>query len=393
MRRIFILSCCLYSLCLGQNKIRLHYTGLEQERRQEWAWEGVVNGRLDAAAPVWQGGDLILQKSPAFFSTHKNDKSSSYCAIFKAGQKNGKARFSAESASSPFVFSERDGRLTLSENGKPVYVYNQTPQLPAGIPEDRRRSTYFHPVYDLDGGMVTDDFPADHLHHRGLSWMWPHVTIAGQEYNLWEMRGGVIRQVFESWLAKETGPIAAIVGIKNCWMVQDRNVMDEWVWMRVFRSGPEARVLDLALTLQPRQPVRLLGADGKGYGGLCFRFAPRDCTVITSADGLESSDSNDRRPVWADLSANYKASGHTCGVTIMQASANPDAPAEWCLRHYGFLGVSWPGLIPVTLPADKPVTMAFRIVIHRNKLAPGSAEEWYRNFTGMANVKIEEAMQ
>jgi hypothetical protein len=390
MHRIFMVLCCLYSLSWSQDKIRLQWTGLGH-RAQEWAWEGVVNGLLDAA-PIWQSGDLVLQKSPAFFSTDKKGNASGYCTIFMAEQKNGKGKFSAKSASSPFVFCESDGRLTLTENGKPVYVYNQTPQLPAGIPEDRRRSTYFHPVYDLDGGVVTDDFPADHLHHRGLSWMWPHVTIAGEEYNLWEMRGGVIRQVFESWLVKETGPIAAILGIKNCWMVQDRKVMDEWVWMRVFRSSPEARVLDLALTFEPREPIRLLGADGKGYGGLCFRFAPRDGTVIHSSDGLEDRDSNDRRPLWADLSATYKASGHTCGVTIMQAESNPDAPSEWCLRHYGFLGVSWPGLTPVTLPADKPVTMAFRIVIHRNELSAGTAAEWYRNFAELANVNIERVM-
>jgi hypothetical protein len=392
MRRVYILLCCLFSLLWGQNKIRLQWTGLVENRGQEWMWEGAVGGLPNSSA-IWEGGDLVLQKSPAIFTSDQSGKGSGYCTIFQPKQKNGKAKFSTKSDKSPFVFTESDGRLTLTENGKPVYVYNQTPQLPAGIPEDRRRSTYFHPVFDLDGGEVTDDFPPDHLHHRGLSWMWPHVTIAGEEYNLWEMRGGVIRQVFESWLTKETGPIAAIVGIKNSWMAQNRKVMDEWVWMRVFRSGPEARVLDLALTWQPLEPVRLLGADGKGYGGLCFRFAPRDCTVINSSAGLEGRDSNDRRPVWADLSAKYKASGHTCGVTIMQAASNPDAPSEWCLRHYGFLGVSWPGLTPVTLPANKPVTLAFRIVIHRNELAAGVAEEWYRNFARMADVIIRQVIR
>jgi len=382
---LFVLG--LFLLSCGENNVQVQWSGLEQDRTQPWLWEGRVNG-LSASAVSWQGDDIVLQRTPAFFGNDKEGTDSVYCAVFPPQQKDGQGTFTARDGDTPFVFTESDGRLILTENGKPVYVYNQTPQLPPGIPEDRRRSTYFHPVYDLEGGVVTDDFPADHLHHRGLSWMWPHVTIAGEEYNLWEMRGGVIRQVFESWLQKETGPVAAVLGIKNSWMVQNRKVMDERVWMRVFRAGAEARVLDLSLTLQPLEPVRLLGADGKGYGGLCFRFAPRDTTVLFSADGLEKGDSNDHRPPWADLSAQYKATGHTAGVTIMQAGSNPDAPSEWCLRYYGFLGVSWPGLTPVTLSAGQPVTLAFRIVIHRGALQNQAAQEWYRNFVRMTDVKL-----
>jgi sugar/nucleoside kinase (ribokinase family) len=35
--------------------------------------------------------------------------------------------------------------------------------LPEGVPEDRRRSCYIHPIYGLDGQVLTDDFPKDHL--------------------------------------------------------------------------------------------------------------------------------------------------------------------------------------------------------------------------------------
>jgi len=34
------------------------------------------------------------------------------------------------------------------------------------------RSNYLHPVFGLDGEILTEDFPTDHLHHRGIFWTW-----------------------------------------------------------------------------------------------------------------------------------------------------------------------------------------------------------------------------
>ena len=81
-------------------------------------------------------------------------------------------------------------------------------QLPEGVPERYRRSSYIHPVYDLKGNILTDDFPGDHYHHRGLSWMWPKVFIDTARYDLWHIYGQAgelegIHQVFEKWLVKE----------------------------------------------------------------------------------------------------------------------------------------------------------------------------------------------
>ena len=42
------------------------------------------------------------------------------------------------------------------------------------------RSNYFHPLYDLDGTVLTEDFPKDHIHHRGIFWAWHQVRINGK---------------------------------------------------------------------------------------------------------------------------------------------------------------------------------------------------------------------
>ena len=69
---------------------------------------------------------------------------------------------SAEFALQP----QGDGRTLLLEDGRPVLVYNHGDQLVEGAAPDRTRSCYVHPLYGPHGEILTDDFPADHLHHR-----------------------------------------------------------------------------------------------------------------------------------------------------------------------------------------------------------------------------------
>src|SRR5215204_623293 len=88
----------------------------------------------------------------------------------------------ALSADADFRFTEvTTNSLELREGERPVFVYNHGIISRQGVPADRARSSYIHPLYGLDGEVLTDDFPTDHFHHRGLFWAWPHVKIGGQE--------------------------------------------------------------------------------------------------------------------------------------------------------------------------------------------------------------------
>ena len=80
-----------------------------------------------------------------------------------------------------FVFRDvTSTSVELVENGAPVFVYNHGMMLKPGAPRAYARSCYLHPVYAPNGAVVTDDFPRDHYHHRGISWMWPVVRVGGQ---------------------------------------------------------------------------------------------------------------------------------------------------------------------------------------------------------------------
>ena len=53
-----------------------------------------------------------------------------------------------------------DKSLKLWEGERPVFVYNHGVITSQNALNAQARSSYFHPVYGLDGEVLTDDFPS-----------------------------------------------------------------------------------------------------------------------------------------------------------------------------------------------------------------------------------------
>ena len=265
-----------------------------------------------------------------------------------------------------------DKSLGLWEGDQPVFVYHFGAITSSNSPNARSRSNYFHPLYGLDGEVLTDDFPKDHDYHRGLYWAWSHVRVAEHEYDSWSLRG--IRYEFQRWLAKEARADGARLGVQNGWFVGDKEIMRETVWVRVHSSSDSSRAIDLELTWTPTdRPVALLGAAAKSYGGLTLRFGPRSKTLITVPGGRTTGDLVVTNLPWADLSGDLKKdSSVVSGIAVFVDPRHPDFPPTWMTRHYGLLAVGWPGVASKTLPAGEPVTCRYRIWIHRG--TPDAAE-------------------
>ena len=73
-----------------------------------------------------------------------------------------------------FSFIETDGKIELLEGSDPVMVYQKALKSPNG---KDFFNNYIHPLYSLDGDAITEEFPADHLHHRGIFWAWHHIFV------------------------------------------------------------------------------------------------------------------------------------------------------------------------------------------------------------------------
>ena len=53
-----------------------------------------------------------------------------------------------------------------------------------------KRGGYLHPIATPSGKLVTDDFPANHIHHHGVWWAWTHTEFDGRQPDFWNMGDG-----------------------------------------------------------------------------------------------------------------------------------------------------------------------------------------------------------
>jgi len=286
-----------------------------------------------------------------------------------------------------------DTSLKVLEAGRPVLTYNYGLMTGKDVPERdhrRTRACYIHPVWGLDGEVITEDFPRDHYHHHGVFWTWPYVGVGDKTYDLWQGTGMDDR--FVAWLARETGPIAAVLGVENGWFVGEKKVMIERVWITAYAAGDDSQAIDVRLVLIPTdQPVSLKGRGGKSYGGLTVRFQnlPRQDVTITVPSGRTTGDLKMAPLEWVDYTGNYPGREKPSGATVMIHPEHPDYPPTWLTRHYGPQCVGWPGVEAQTFQPGQPIRLDYRLRVHRGLPEVDELKAAYAGYVAATKAKVE----
>jgi hypothetical protein len=272
-----------------------------------------------------------------------------------------------------FAFQEINSTgLELTDGGQPVFVYNFG-MISSTVKDAKTRSCYIHPVYAPNGVLLSDDFNPDHPHHRGISWMWPDVTVDGRKGDVWMVKN--FRQRFVQWKARETSGPTAKLAVENGWFDGDKKFVKEDV--EIVTHGVEnspagglQRQLDFTLRFEALdKPVEIVGTseDNKGFGGFCFRIAPRDGgsakTIIRTDNGISAKDEVLGKHPWAEVAGTFH--GKSAWGRIDDLEGNPGSPHNgWLLRHgFGFMNVSYPGRTPITLQPGKPLELKYRVTL------------------------------
>lgn len=289
----------------------------------------------------------------------------------------------ATSASAQMAFIEdaAQGTLTLRDGRKDVLTYRFGDQLKEGVDLGQTRSCYIHPLFSLDGQVLTDDFPEDHLHHHGLFWAWPIVKTRGQNTQTWEPATPPLRQHFVRWLKREAGIDGAILSVENVWELdQKETVAAEIVTVWIHQADRLGRAIDLELEIEAvGGPLGLQGTpdQNKGYGGLCLRGAAMfKGAALTTDKGALKQDVVNTPFRWADISTTG------LGVAIFVSPDHPGFPTAWLIRnsYAGVLNPSWPGFKSAVLQPNQPVVLRYRLYVHRGDAVSGGVLRAYQKY-------------
>ncbi len=284
--------------------------------------------------------------------------------------------------------------IELSERGKPVFTFQIAPKSLEGKYE---RANYLHPLYDLDGAIVTEDFPADHLHHRGIFWAWHQVLLNGKPVcDPW-----VCKDIRWSKPSKNSTTTTVSNGIRKSEMLLVRDwqiakpdsdpakggtnflsIVRESVRITCHPSRENLRILDFDLGFRALvDGVSIGGSDDvKGYGGFSPRIRLSDDVKFISQKGeVKAQNTAVEGGAWMNVVRTLD--GKKKSVAILVHPTHPDFPLKWLLRaKRSMQNPQWPGREPIALSAEKETRLRYRLILHTGDLNPERLESLWKEY-------------
>ena len=275
---------------------------------------------------------------------------------------------SVPDSKSPFSIQENSQGLELYENGKPVLFYQKA--LKSMDSGKYARNNYIHPLYSLQGNILTEDFPEDHPHHRGIFWAW-HQIRAGDS----AISDGWALENFVSTITDvrtEVHPQQAVINILAEWSSPVFNnqqpYLEENTSYTVHRLQNNVRLIDMEISVQAKIDSLYIGGsnDEKGYGGLSVRIKMPDDLIFRDKKGKVTPENLqvDAGP-WMDFTAAFDIDKSQTGVTLFCHPSTPGYPQKWILRQQSSMqNVVFPGQHAVHIPKDHHLVLKYRLMIH-----------------------------
>jgi hypothetical protein len=280
-------------------------------------------------------------------------------------------------ALNPIEILETDEGFNITEAGEKIMSYQRRHK---SINGKYLRANYIHPLYGLDGEILTEDFPADHPHHRGIFWAWHQVWLGDKKLgdpwaaqdSFWDVYDVKILDVNTKSRALQVH----VLWKSPLWIDADgrkKAFVKETTTIRIHRVRNDIRKIDFDIKLLAlEEGIRLGGSeDAKGYGGFTTRIPLPDGLLFTGTGGpVEPKNLSVEAGPWLDFTGNFGTNGSISGLTILCHNSSPGYPQKWILRRKGSAqNPVYPGRNPVVLSRDKPIILRYRLIIHRGQLS------------------------
>jgi hypothetical protein len=278
-----------------------------------------------------------------------------------------------EDATPTVVAEQSESAIRFVRRGLPVLQYNTaTVEPPEGVDRRFRRSGHVHPVWTPLGRIITDEFPADHLHQHGIFAAWVNTTFEGRAVDFWNQGGGTGTVEHVAVESVSSGDVLAdaTVQLRHVDLSAPggaQTVLNERWTIRCYDMGPESEdnsatdvhspavfLFDIE-SLQSCAGTSPLTLNEYHYGGMAWRgpaawLGASTCDFLTS-EGKTRADGNHSRPNW--VCAHGVLDGSECSVAVFCHPENFRAPQ------------------PVRLHPDKPYFVFTPPALGAFEIAPG----------------------
>lgn len=280
-----------------------------------------------------------------------------------------------------------DDGVWIQDGDTKVLFYQRMPKSMDG---KFARANYIHPLHDLDGETITEDFPDDHPHHRGIFWAWHQVTIGdkrvGDPWALkdcgWDVRD-VKAEASDNALSLRTTAFWLSPKWTDAKGGPQKPFVREEAIIRVHRSEADRRVIDFEISLTALEPEMRIGgaAPTPGYGGFSPRIKlPKDVRFLGPKGDVEPLKGAVDPSPWIDVAGSF-AKDRTSGIAMLTHPTTPGFPQPWILRRSGSMqNPVYPGAEPVPLSTEKPLVLRYRLVLHRGAADAKQIDIWQREY-------------
>ena len=288
-------------------------------------------------------------------------------------------------ASAQVKMQKADDGLLFTENGQKVIFYEIKPKSHDGT---YTRCNYFHPLWGLDGRVLTEDFPADHLHQRGIYWAWHQIWIDGKRIgDGWEIKNFEQDIAEVEFAAQQDGSAVLNTEVywkSDLWKKAGKEVpyMKENATITIHPQDGNYRKIDFEIRLLALEKNLSIGGseDVKGYGGFSVRMILPDDVTFSGPDGKITPENT---PVQSDgyvnVSGSFGKNGGKGGIVMVDNPQNPNYPQPWILRAKNSMqNPVFPGRQPVPVSTTKPLVLRYSLLVYTGKMRDNKIERIIR---------------